>query len=72
MRMIQVTDKGSNSHQAEVFIQGVPAEGLIDSGVEITCNHGRRIIQEGSHSQQIEEKDFKKPDKIPKTQHCME
>ena len=31
-----VCDQGSQIRCAQVFVQGVPAEGLIDSGAEIT------------------------------------
>lgn len=34
--MVQVEDKGSKPQRAHVNVQGVPAEGLIDSGVDIT------------------------------------
>ena len=34
VRMVKITGKGSRSQYAEVCIQGVPAEGLIDSGTE--------------------------------------
>jgi len=40
VRMVQVTDKGSHSQCAEVFIQGVPAEELVDSGADITIMGG--------------------------------
>ena len=40
VRMVKITDKGSHSQYAEVFIQGVPAEGLIDSGAKITIMGG--------------------------------
>ena len=38
--MVKITDKGSHSQYAEVFIQGVPTEGLIDSGAETTIVGG--------------------------------
>ena len=39
VRMAQATDKGSHSQCAEDFIQGIPAEGLVDSGADITINN---------------------------------
>ena len=59
------TDKGSNSQYSEVFIQDVPAEGLIDSGAKITIMGGE-LFKKVATVNRLKKKDFK-PDKIPKT-----
>ena len=66
VRMIQIADKGSHSQYAEVFIQGIPAEGLIDSGAEITIMGGE-LFKKVATVNKLKKKDFKKSDKIPKT-----
>ena len=66
VRMVTITDKGSHSQYAEVFIQGVPAEGLIDSGAEITIMGGD-LFKKVATVNKLKKKDFKKPDKVPKT-----
>lgn len=53
--------KGSQAQQARVEIQGVPADGVIDSGVDIT-------IVGGSFFKRIARlKNFHKADKVPRT-----
>ena len=36
MRLIQVVDEGSQSQLAHVIVQGVPADGVIDTDSDIT------------------------------------
>ena len=36
MRLIQVADEGSQPQLAHVMVQGVPADGKIDTGADIT------------------------------------
>ena len=48
-----------------MFIQGVPAEGLIDSGAKITIMGGE-LFKKVATVNRLKKKDFK-PDKIPKT-----
>ena len=61
-----VCNEGSQIQCAEVFIQGVPAEGLVDSGAEITIMGGE-LFKKVATVNRLKRKDFKKPDKIPKT-----
>ena len=49
-----------------MFIQSVPAEGLIDSGAEITIMGGE-LFKKVVTVNGLKKKNFKKPDKIPKT-----
>ena len=66
VRMIQISDKGSHSQYARVLIQGVPAEGLIDSGAEITIM-GKELFKKVASINRLKKKDFKPPDKVPRT-----
>ena len=52
-RLIRVDDKGSSPQCARVLIQGVPADGIVDSGAEIT-----RIVLEGGFSVQTPKERF--------------
>ena len=63
---VKITDEGSYSQYAEVFIQGVPAEGLIDSGAEFTIVDGD-LFKKVATVNKSKKKDLKKPDKVPKT-----
>ena len=36
-----ITDKGSKTHRARVLVQGVPAQGVVDTGAEITIMGGK-------------------------------
>ena len=36
VQMVTITDQGSKTHRARVMVQSVPAEGVIDTGAEIT------------------------------------
>ena len=61
-----VCDQGSQIQCAQVFMQGVPAEGLIDSGAEIPIM-GSQLFKKVATVNRFKKKDCKKPDRIPKT-----
>ena len=63
--MLIVCDEDRQIQCAEVFIQGVPAEGLVDSGAEITIMGGELFKKVATVNRL--KKDFKKPDKVCKT-----
>ena len=63
VRQIQVTDEGSRSQLACVIVQGVPADGVIDTGANITIM-GRELFTKAA---MLRKKNFRKPDKVPWT-----
>ena len=64
--MVTVTDKGSKTHKAHVVVQGVPAQGVIDTGAEITIMGGDLFRQVAAASK-LKKSQFKAPDKTPRT-----
>ena len=60
---IQVTDEDSQSQLAHVIVQGVPADGVIDTGVDITII-GRDLFTKVAAATRLSEKNFRKPDKV--------
>ena len=66
IRVVRVHDGGSQPHYAEVQLQGVPAQGIVDSGADITIM-GAELFQRVAAANKIKKKAFHKPDKIPHT-----
>ena len=66
VRIIHVNDQGSQTGQAEVLIQGVPAVGILDSGADITII-GAELFKKIAVTDKVNKKHFKKPDRVPKT-----
>ena len=66
VRLIQVADEGSQSQLAHVIIQGVPADGVIDTGADITIM-GQELFARVAAAARLRKKDFRKPDKVPRT-----
>ena len=63
--MVRVEDKGSKPQKRLVDIQGVPAEGVIDSGADITIM-GADLFKRVAASAWLK-KQLKKADKVPHT-----
>ena len=60
---VRVHDGGSQQHYAEAQLQGVPAQGIVDSGADITII-GAELFRKVAA---VNKKAFHKPDKIPHT-----
>ena len=66
VRLVRVDDKGSSPQCARVLIQGVPADGIVDSGAEITIM-GAELFKKVASVCRLRKRDFKKLDRIPHT-----
>ena len=66
MKQIVVIDSGSKAQHACVGIQGVPARGIIDTGADITIMGGELFARVAAAAR-LRKKDFRKPDKTPRT-----
>ena len=60
--VVQVKDEGSQPHYAEVLVQGVLSQDVIDSGADITIM-GTSLFQKVATANRIKNRDFHKPDK---------
>ena len=69
VRQIIVTDKGSRAQHARVSVQGVPANGVIDTGVDITIMGGELFARVAAAARL--RKDFRKSDKTPPESHSI-
>ena len=65
VRQIHITDSGSHSQIARVDIQGVPADGIIDTAADITIMGGKLFALVAATAR-LRKKNFRKPDKIPR------
>ena len=63
-RSVRVQDKGSRNPKALVDIQGVPAEGVIDTGADITIV-GAELFKKIATVAHLKKSQFKPPDKTP-------
>ena len=63
--LVHVKDGGSHPQQVRVEIQGVPAEGEIDSGADITIIGGE-LFKKLATVARLKKKDLKKADKTPR------
>ena len=63
---VMVTDHGSRPQLARVDIQGVPADGIVDTAADITIMGGKLFALVAS-SAKLRKKDFKPADRVPKT-----
>lgn len=66
VKQIVVTDKGSRAQYARVSVSGVPANGVIDTGADITIIGGELFARVAAAAH-LRKKDFRKPDKTPRT-----
>ena len=63
---VRVEDKGSKPQKALVDVQGVPAEGVIDSGADITIM-GADLFKRVAAVARLKKKQLRKADKVPHT-----
>ena len=63
---VRVEDKGSKPQKALVDVQGIPAEGVIDSGADITIM-GADLFKRVAAAARLKKKQLKKTDKVPHT-----
>ena len=66
VREVCVLDEGSRSQFAHVLVQGVPAEGIVDTGADITII-GRDLFARVAAAARLHKRDFRKADKVPRT-----
>ena len=66
VKRVMVTDHGSRPQFARVDVQGVPADGVIDTAADITIMGGKLFALVAS-SARLCKKDFKPPDRVPRT-----
>ena len=59
-------DLGSNSHTVVVNVQGVPEEGVVDTGADITIVGGS-VFKQVAAVAKLRKKSFKPPDRTPRT-----
>ena len=59
-------DQGSHPQPAKVVIGGVPVEGVVDSGSDITILGGEMFKRVATVAK-LHKEDFKPPDKRPRT-----
>jgi len=65
VREVRVTDKGCVPQGARVLLQGVPADGIIDNGADITTEGGDLSL--GVATAARLKCDFKRADRTPRT-----
>ena len=63
---VRVEDKGSQPQKASVSVEGVPVEGVIDSGADITIK-GADLFKKVAAVACLKKKQLKKSDKVPYT-----
>ena len=61
---VRVEDRGSKPRLAPVQVQGVPAQGFIDTGADISII-GAELFKKVAAAARLKKKEFKDPDKIP-------
>ena len=64
--ILRVEDRGSKSRRAHILVEGVPTDGVIDSGTDITILGGalfRQVVAVGK----IKPRSLKEVDKVPRT-----
>ena len=66
MSSVRVEDKGSQPQKASVSVQGMPVEGVIDSGADITIM-GADLFKKVAAIAHLKKKQLKKSDKVPYT-----
>ena len=65
VRQVRINDSGSKQRHARVLIEGVPVEGTIDSGSDITTI-GRDLFRRVASVARLRKSHLLKPDKAPK------
>ena len=61
---VRVEDRGSKPRLAPVQVQGVPAQGFIDTGADISII-GAELFKKVAAAARLKKKEFKDPDKVP-------
>ena len=64
VHQVRVLDTGSKPYCAKVNVQGVPMEGVVDSGADITIMGGA-MFKHIAAVAKLRKKDLKHPDKVP-------
>ena len=64
--MVLVADKGGRTQRAKVLVQGVPTDGVVDTGAEITIIGGD-LFRKVAAANRLKKNEFKSPDKTPRT-----
>ena len=59
-------DRGSKPRLASVQVQGVPTQGVVDTGADISII-GAELFKRVATVARLKKRDFKDPDKIPHT-----
>lgn len=65
-RQVRVTDEGSCPPFAHVVVNGVPADGIVDTGADITII-GRDLFAKVAAVSRLRKNNFRKTDKVPRT-----
>ena len=65
VRVVRLTDKGSQPQCIKLQVQGVPAYGIIDSGADITIMGGA-LFKKVAAVARFKKRDLKRPDKAPR------
>ena len=66
VRQVKVTDSGSHTQFVRVEVQGVPADGVVDTAADITIMGGKLFALVASAAR-LRKKNFRAPDKVPRT-----
>ena len=66
VRQVRITDRGSKQQYANVQVEGVRAQGIIDSGSEITIM-GEELFCKVAAVARLRKSQFKNPDKVLRT-----
>ena len=66
IRQVKVTDSGSHTQLARVEVQGVPADGVVDTAADITIMGGKLFALVASAAR-LRKKNFMAPNKVPRT-----
>ncbi len=66
VRVVRVDDKGSAPKCTKVLVQGVPMNGILDTGADITTIGGK-MFKKVAAVARLRKRDFKHPDKTPQT-----
>ena len=63
---VRIDDRGSRQQYVDVLVGGVPAQGVIDSGADITIMGGD-LFRRVAAAAQLRRSSLKKPDRVPRT-----
>ena len=66
VRAVRIKDTGSKAQHARVVINGVPTQGVIDSGADITIVGGE-LFKQIATAAKLKKKDFRRADRTTRT-----